>query len=65
MNVFTLSIELDNDAMQTASEVAEALRKLADRLERGDLREQTTPHGGGIMDINGNTVGEWRTNRSL
>ena len=65
MNVFTLSIELDNDAMQTASEVAEALRALADRLERGDLTEETTPHGGNIMDANGNTVGSWQTSKSL
>ena len=50
---FRLGIELGNDAMQTPEDVADALRDIADRIERGDLT------GGGIRDENGNTVGSW------
>ena len=53
---FTLTIELGNDAMQNASDVARALRKLAGKI---DLREFDKIDGGKIMDVNGNSVGEW------
>lgn len=48
--VFTLRIELGNDAMQTAEDVAAALHNVAYRVEQ---------HGGsvGIRDDNGNNVG--------
>jgi hypothetical protein len=53
---FSLTIELGNDAMQNASDVARALRKLAGKI---DLREFDKIDGGKIMDVNGNSVGEW------
>ena len=55
---FTLTIELGNDAMQTANDIEGVLRKLGQRLpyisdppEDGDE--------GSIMDDNGNKVGSW------
>ena len=56
MNKFTLTIELGNDAMQDGGDVARALLKLAQRLEGNDFRRVD---GGGIMDLNGNSVGKW------
>jgi hypothetical protein len=56
MNKFTLIIELGNDAMQDGRNVADALRKLAGRIEDNDFRRVD---GGGIMDLNGNSVGKW------
>lgn len=47
---FWLSIECGNDAMRTYEDIAEALRKVADRIENG-TRE------GRIRDTNGNSVG--------
>ncbi len=55
---FTLTIELGNDAMQTRSDIEEALRKLGQ-----NLRHMSDPpeagDGCGIMDLNGNRVGRW------
>lgn len=51
--MFTLEIELGNEAMEETSHVANALREVADRLEGG------FPEGG-IRDLNGNTVGSYR-----
>lgn len=61
---FTLKIELENDAMQTAEDVARALRDLAVRLKTsgfsGKVRyPPTVIDGAKIMDENGNSVGEW------
>jgi hypothetical protein len=50
---FQLAIELDNDAIQTAADVASALTRTADDI---------LAHGlvaGVIRDANGNTVGTW------
>ena len=58
LNEFRLRIDLGNSAMQTAGDVAAALRDVAARLdecptwERGDR--------GNIVDKNGNTVGTWK-----
>jgi Flp pilus assembly protein TadG len=49
---FKLSIELGNDAMQTAEDVANALQDIADELASG-------ASDGHIRDDNGNTVGTW------
>ena len=50
---FQLAIELDNDAIQTAADVASALARTAeDILARGLV-------AGVIHDANGNTVGTW------
>ena len=50
MSEFRLRIELGNEAMQTAEDVAEALRRTAKRLEM--IGQQ-----GPILDTNGNLVG--------
>lgn len=56
-DVFTLNIQLGNDAMSTREDVARALRAAADDVERYAL----IPDGAGavIRDDNGNTVGAW------
>jgi hypothetical protein len=50
---FALEIKLGNAAMQSGPDVADALRKVADRIENG-LEAR-----GRIRDANGNTVGEY------
>lgn len=54
MTKFVLKIELGNEAMQDGTDVAGALRKIAEKLETG--RE-----GGTILDENGNPVGQYET----
>jgi hypothetical protein len=49
---FELEIELGNESMQTAEDVALALRNVAYGLEAGKTE-------GRVTDINGNTVGAW------
>ena len=59
---FSLDIELGNAAMQTGDDVAEALRKVAQKL--ADTYDGTTlPNWefGTIKDANGNAVGVWTT----
>jgi hypothetical protein len=57
MSTFTLTIALGNDAMQTAEDVASALRATADYIEGtggwGHI------DAGSVRDLNGNPVGEW------
>jgi hypothetical protein len=53
MGEFVLRIKLGSSAMQSAEDVAWALRKLA------DLLEQPGPTDGKLMDLNGNAVGSW------
>ena len=60
MGEFVLRIQLGNDAMQTADDVADALASVADRLFRGEPWD-----GQGIRDRNGNTVGSWNLEGSL
>jgi len=47
---FKVDLELGNDAMQSAEDIADALRDIAKKLEKGIS-------DGKIMDKNGNTVG--------
>lgn len=55
---FTLRIELGNDAMSTIANVANALMRVSRRIVMNEysLDESMTR---GIIDDNGNTVGEW------
>lgn len=53
MGEFVLKIKLGNEAMQSAEDVAYALRDLANRLE------DSYPTDGSIVDTNGNVVGYW------
>jgi hypothetical protein len=58
---FVLRIELGNDAMRSASDVARKLKEVGEDIKdgahafRGDLDKLE----GFIRDTNGNTVGEW------
>lgn len=60
---FKLTLELGNDAMNTALDVAEALRKVAHQIntELGstEITDVQAGLGQGIADLNGNTVGHW------
>lgn len=53
--MFTLTINLGNDVMQTADDVSNALRKVAARLRGRDWSDWAEK----VQDENGNTVGEW------
>lgn len=52
MSELQLTIETDNDAMQSGPEVADALRDVAEKVDAGHC-------AGRIRDLNGNTVGQW------
>ena len=54
---FELTIRLGNAAMQTAADVADALRRAADWIEEYAAME----HGEAVtlLDANGNRVGAW------
>lgn len=62
---FSLEIDLVNDAMDSSEELADALRRIATRIHDAKYVEQLNGEEGqdditrGIMDANGNTVGEW------
>jgi hypothetical protein len=51
---FTLTIKLGNEAMKSASDVSKALEEVSRRMG-------TNIEEGKIRDINGNTVGSWKT----
>jgi len=57
---FRLKIETGNDAMQTWSDVAQALSVLVAKFEGvpDDVYRMGTPET--IRDLNGNKVGQWR-----
>lgn len=52
---FTLTIDLGNDAMRTAADVADALEAVAARVRADGLQA----HAQSIRDANGNRVGSW------
>jgi hypothetical protein len=55
-------ISLGNDAMMTSHHVAQALRAIAKRLEDNEYLEYSKEARElvrGVMDNNGQTVGEW------
>lgn len=53
---FKLEIELGNAAMSSGADIAERLRWVAERIEKGNNLESGT-----IRDTNGNTVGHYET----
>lgn len=59
MSKFTLEITLGSDAMQTPTDVRDALSALADRIDFVSGGEFQPHQSGGIRDANGNTVGRW------
>lgn len=54
--MFELEIEMANDAMQTAQDLADCLRYVADKMAHDHI-----PTTGIVRDANGNTVGHWWT----
>lgn len=57
VDLFTLSIELGNEAMQTPEDVARALRQLAGGFDTWHCWPD--PLNEGVVDTNGNGVGRW------
>ena len=56
---FKLEIVLGNDAMQTAEDVADALRHTSNRIIQHGTREMKKAGAVKIWDRNGNSVGQW------
>lgn len=52
MSDFTVTIEMGNDAMREATDVADALQEIIAHLHGGQT-------DGAIRDVNGNTVGRF------
>ena len=57
--IFTLEIELGNDAMEQYTDIAGVLRKIARKFDLESTEPITRVDGGKIMDSNGNSVGQW------
>ena len=57
MTTFTLTIELGNDAMKTATDLSAAIKLVAARVKGADVNDETVSK---VRDENGNTVGVWR-----
>lgn len=55
---FKMNIQFGNEAMQTSQDIAKALRKVADRVEREEITGGTII-GSKVFDENGNSVGRW------
>jgi len=62
MSKFTLEIDLANAGMQTPVDVADALKKVSDRLMGWS---DDSDDSGSIRDANGNAVGHWKLDRVL
>lgn len=65
---FILTMNLGNEAMQTADDIAARLRVAADKLEAnysGDYLDEWTGLGAPVMDTNGNRVGGWTIARAV
>jgi hypothetical protein len=56
---FLLEIQLGNDATQTGSDVAEALRRIAIQIDADFAGWDLDADQGKVYDINGNSVGTW------
>jgi hypothetical protein len=55
---FQMRIEFGNSGMRTSAQLIAAIRKVADRIDRNDYPVSQEIEKG-IMDANGNTIGEW------
>jgi hypothetical protein len=56
---FYLTIDLGNDAMQTMSDIAVALRGVSFGIFHAYGGDMASNQRGRLSDINGNTVGHW------
>ena len=56
---FTLTMDCDNAAFEErpADEIGRILRRTAEQIE---LIQPVSGEGGSVLDIDGNTVGEWK-----
>ena len=64
MKKFIVTIELANETMKSAADVADALRDVAHRIESvSESVEQCAPYGF-VNDRNGNTVGQYEEKNS-
>lgn len=54
---FTLSIEMGNAAMESATDLVDALQHVVGQLESDPLE---SGHAQSIRDHNGNRVGQWK-----
>lgn len=72
MKTFALNIQLGNAAMQTPTDLAGALRELADKMDDGTAGDPFTPIkmkkttriNGVNYDVNGERVGHWFITKS-
>jgi hypothetical protein len=60
-NELFVRLDIGNVGMETSKHLADALRKIASRLEANEYVEDQEVESltRGVMDHNGNTVGEW------
>jgi hypothetical protein len=58
---FVLEIELGNDAMQTGSDIASAIRRVADHVE--EMGTAVVAFKETIRDLNGNSVGYFKVTK--
>ena len=58
---FRLTIELGNDVMQTGTDVARVLEKVANFLTSYEALQPDLSNN--LRDLNGNKVGEWKVTR--
>lgn len=59
---FTVSVRMENDAMQSLADVAPALVESLNtygRKKRGTIAPVEVGDSGNIYDLNGNLVGDW------
>ena len=56
---FTVELELGNEAMESANDIATALRAIADQVEQHNSQVLRPMHSRSVMDSNGNTIGSW------
>lgn len=60
MTSFKLTVRLGNEAMQSAGDIADVLRRAADSVEScADDIERGSSVSSNVRDANGNTVGGW------
>jgi hypothetical protein len=63
MAQFVLKINLGNEAMQTGSDVSQALRSIADFIQdNGNMESYSRDNGYPgkyVKDVNGNSIGFW------
>jgi hypothetical protein len=57
---FILKIELDNDGMKSRTDISEALKDIASKINERPYLPIIDGHNSSIRDVNGNRIGEWK-----